>query len=177
MELQTSFTRVDEVLASYSSALGADHAGYRNHVYRVLNYFRALHGAAVPEAVLVAAPFHDIGIWSARCFDYLEPSAREAAAYLQSVGLEHLAPEVRALIHEHHKIRRYTGPFAATVETYRQADHVDVSLGLLRFGLPAACIRSVKAAFPDAGFHWRLATLTARQLLRTPLRPLPMLHW
>lgn len=87
-----------------------------------------------------------------------------------------LGGEVAALIREHHKMGVYRGPFATTVETFRRADYVDVSLGILRFGLPWSFVREVQAAHPDAGFHWRLATLTAAQFLRSPLRPLPMFH-
>ena len=34
----------------------------------------------------IAAAFHDIGIWTAGTFDYLEPSVRVAAAYLTGTG-------------------------------------------------------------------------------------------
>jgi hypothetical protein len=172
------FPLVDRLLAPFTPALGADFTGYRNHVQRVLNHVQALSGGvAPPDTVLLAAPFHDLGIWTARSFDYLAPSIQLALAHLASERLEQHGPEVAALINEHHKLRRYHGPFAATVETYRRADLVDVSLGLVRFGLPRAHVRAVHKAFPDAGFHRRLASLTAQQFLRTPLRPLPMFHW
>jgi hypothetical protein len=74
-------------------------------------------------------------------------------------------------------VRRYTGPQGTSVEPFRQADIVDVSLGLVRFSLPRSFIRSVQATFPDHGFHWMLMRLSMRQLLRTPLRPLPMFRW
>jgi hypothetical protein len=102
---------------------------------------------------------------------------RLAQAHLAGLGREHLGPEVAALISEHHKLRPFTGAYAATVEAFRRADLVDLSLGLLRGGLPASFVHAVKAAFPNAGFHRRLVQLTARQFLRTPWRPLPMLRW
>jgi hypothetical protein len=52
-----------------------------------------------------------------------------------------------------------------------------VSLGAIRFGVPRAFVRDVKAAFPDRGFHGTLVALAARQLVKTPLRPLPMIRW
>jgi hypothetical protein len=172
------FAPVDALLAPFTPALGRDFQGYRNHVQRVLNHYQAMvGGGALPDSVQLAAPFHDLGIWTAGTFDYLGPSVKLAQAHLAAQRLERHGPEVAALINEHHKLRRYRGPFAASVECYRRADLVDVSLGLLRFGLSRAHLCAVQAAFPDAGFHWRLATLTARQLLRTPLRPMPMLHW
>jgi HD domain len=179
MQIQSSFQRVDEALRPFTAVIGEDLPGYRNHVYRVLHYFRALSGTAVevPESVLIAAAFHDIGIWTDHTFDYLPPSVREARDYLKACGLEHLGPEVDALISEHHKIRSYRLAYATTVETYRQADLVDLSLGAFRFGLPRAYIRSVKTCFPNAGFHRRLAVLAARQFWKSPLRPLPMIRW
>jgi hypothetical protein len=178
VQLCLSFSRVDEILDEFAGEIGVDFEGYRNHVYRGLNYFGALHDAAapVPEPVLLAAAFHDIGIWTDATFDYLAPSERRAHAWLKRRGLMAYAPEVAALIHEHHKLRTYRGEFARSVEAYRKADQVDVSLGVLRFGLPATFIHEVRAAFPSQGFHRLLAKLTLRQCLRTPLRPLPMFH-
>ena len=173
------FAFVDEALAPCAAVLGPDRQGYRNHVQRVLHHFVALSGgeAAVPLAVEVAAPLHDLGIWTARSFDYIEPSVDLALQRLQRIGRDDLRDEVALLIREHHRIGRYRGVHATTVENYRRADWIDVSLGVLRFGLPLAHVRAVRRAFPDAGFHARLAQLTLRQCLRTPWRPLPMVHW
>jgi hypothetical protein len=179
MDVRTSFPLVDEILQSHASSIGDDLPGYRNHVYRVLNFFAALSGssAAIPETVLIASAFHDIGIWTDGTFDYLEPSIARSRAYLAGCQCQHLERETGVVIAEHHKIRPYRSEFAGNVEAFRRADLVDVSVGVVRFGLPGAFVRSVKATFPDAGFHWRLVTLAARQCLRSPLRPLPMLRW
>jgi hypothetical protein len=178
MQILSSFPRVEEALWPFTAVIGEDLPGYRNHVYRVLNCFRALTGSVVeiPVTVLIAAAFHDIGIWTDRTFDYLQPSVREAGDYLRARGLESLRPEIDALISEHHKIRSYRLEYA-TVETYRRADLVDLSLGAFRFGIPRAYVRSVKACFPNAGFHRRVTVLAARQFCKTPFRPLPMIHW
>ncbi len=74
-------------------------------------------------------------------------------------------------------VGRFRGPFERAVKTFRRADLVDVSLGLVRFGLPASQVRAVRKAFPKAGFHRRLLVQTARQFLRDPLHPLPMMRW
>jgi hypothetical protein len=179
LRVASDFAQVEELIAAHATELGGDLAAYRNHVCRVLNYYAALGPPTdeIPEAVMIAAAFHDLGIWTARTFDYLEPSMRLAQTHLAGLGREHLGPEVAALVGEHHKLRPYTGPYAATVETFRRADLVDLSLGLVRSGLPASFVHAVRAAFPNAGFHRRLALLTARQLFRTPWRPLPMLRW
>ncbi len=177
-QLHPRFPLAEELIDSFSSALAGDLAAYRNHVCRVLNFYVALtEQPPPPPAVLIASAFHDLGIWTDRTFDYLRPSIELARSYLASRGLGDLEAEVRTIISEHHKLLPYTGPFSPSVEAFRKADLVDVSLGMIRFGVPASFVRSVRAAFPNAGFHRRLVGLTARQFVRTPLRPLPMVHW
>jgi hypothetical protein len=173
------FPLTDEILTSFALAIGADLQGYRNHIYRVLNFHAALRGAEglPPDAVQIAAAFHDLGIWTDDTLDYLPPSIALATEYLDSQQRPELKNEVSALILEHHKLRRYRGAYADSVEPFRQADLLDVSLGLMRFGLPRSFIKTVQATFPDHGFHSMLMKLSARQLLRSPLRPLPMFRW
>jgi len=151
---------------------------YRNHVCRVLNFYLALSGQATPPpAILIAAAFHDLGIWTNRTFDYLPPSLDLAKGYLATHGLGALDAEVSTVIAEHHKLLPYKGPFSPSVEVFRQADLVDLSLGTIRFGLPSAFVRSVRATFPNGGFHRLLTRLAARQFVHSPFRPLPMVHW
>lgn len=166
----------EQILASYAAVIGKDLPGYRNHVYRVLSFYTALNPQDRPPctAVQVAAAFHDLGIWTHGTLDYLAPSIQLARAFLAERGESPLAEQVSALIDEHHKLRPYRRAHAASVEPFRQADMIDVSLGLLSFGLPRPFIREVQARYPDQGFHWMLARASARQFLRTPLRPLPM---
>jgi len=178
VKIHSHFLLADELIGLHSSALGDDFVAYRNHVCRVLNYTLALTGHPSPStAILVASAFHDLGIWTHRTFDYLPPSVELAKSWLSAHGLDALEEEVRAIISEHHKLRPYTGRFSSSVEAFRKADLVDLSLGAIRFGLPAAFVRAVRAAFPNAGFHRLLARLTARQFVRSPLRPLPMVRW
>lgn len=80
------------------------------------------------------------------------------------------------MIVEHHRIRR-AGPSSAPVEIFRRADAVDVSLGVVRFGLPRASCRAVRRECPDAGFHARLVALTLAHARRHPGSPLPMFKW
>ncbi|HEY0686127.1 MAG TPA: hypothetical protein VGD45_27540 [Steroidobacter sp.] len=174
----TCYPRVNAILDLYADRLGKDGRGYRNHVYRTVNYYAKLSGAEeVPESVQIAAAFHDIGIWTARSFDYLAPSVSEAQAYLDRQQLEGLEPEIRAMIEHHHKVRSYRAQFAPPVEAFRRADLVDLSVGMIRFGLPLRFVVSVKEVFPNAGFHRRLLGLAIRQFARQPWRPLPMLRW
>lgn len=170
------FPVTDEILTSFALAVGPDLPGYRNHIYRLLNFYCALNGPP-GEAVQIAAAFHDLGIWTDNTLDYLPPSVGLATHYLDTGDRTELNSEVSALILEHHKVRTYRSNHAATVEPFRQADLIDVSLGWVRFGLPRAFIKTVQTTFPDHGFHAMLIRLSARQLLRSPLRPLPMLRW
>jgi hypothetical protein len=173
------FPVTDEILTSFALAIGTDLPGYRNHIYRMLNFYCALSGIqGLPsEAVQIAAAFHDLGIWTNDTLDYLPPSIELANQYLDSQQRLELSGEVSALILEHHKARPYRSEYAVTVEPFRQADLIDVSLGLVRFGLPRAYIKSVQSTFPDHGFHWMLIRLGGRQFIRSPLRPLPMFRW
>lgn len=173
---------VDRVLDAHRAVLGPDFDGYRNHVYRVANFFDDLgpHSFDSTPALAVAAAFHDLGIWVDRTFDYLEPSARLAQRFLDVQPLQGVDTWlVRELITQHHKLRTYREgqPWASLVEQWRKADHVDVSLGLLTFGIPRARVRQVQRRFPDSGFHVRLLRLTLRQIARNPLNPLPMIKW
>ena len=174
-----AFPLVDDILASHRDALGPDLAGYRNHVTRVLHFLFAIEPQLrdAGDQILIAAAFHDLGIWTARTFDYLAPSSRLALDCLIACGLAPLWPEVDLIIQQHHKLRSYRGPFSPSVESFRRADLVDLSLGLIRFGLTSRFIHSVRDALPNAHFHARLLALTGQQLLRSPLRPLPMIRW
>lgn len=179
MKIVASYPLVDDLLSEYSERLAHDFVGYSNHVYRLLNFFAALTRScgSLPDAVLAAAVFHDLGIWTANTFDYLQPSMEQARKYTSTTCADSIHPEVMALIAHHHKVRAYDGAFAKSVEPFRQADLVDVSLGMLRHGLPRSYVSQVRSAFPSAGFHRRLVELALKQCIHEPLRPLPMLRW
>lgn len=167
---------VDEVLGAHEQAIGRDLAGYRGHVYRTLNF--AWAQADYPGDTLglvVAASFHDLGIWTDLTFDYLEPSARRAVAYVEAHELAVDTRALRRVLDSHHKLSRCAGDPQA--EAFRRADLIDLSWGFLRFGLPRALVAEVQAAFPNAGFHRCLGRVGLRWARAHPLRPLPMLRW
>lgn len=118
-----------------------------------------------------------IASFSAALADDFCAYRNHVSACLAKEGLGELEAEVLTLINEHHKVFPYVGRHSPNTEAFRKADLVDLSLGMIRFGLPFRLVRSVFTAFPNAGFHRRLGILTARQLMRAPLRPLPMFHW
>jgi len=176
--LLTSLSTVDTVLGEHVSEMGHDFVPYRNHVYRVVNLCVAIVGGRSElEKIAVAAVFHDLGIWTNKTWDYLEPSAALARRYL--IGGEHAKwiPEIERMIIDHHKITPAPATPDGLVESFRRADWVDVTLGMRRFGVPRPFIKSVYEVWPSAGFHWRLVQLTLQRFRAHPLTPLPMVRW
>jgi len=170
---------LDRVLEMHTAELGADFTAYRNHAYRVVNFHSALSpctGDAL-EKVALAAGFHDLGIWTARTFDYLQPSIELACNHLECAGHGDWRDTVAGMIREHHKIRKFQDAEAAFIEPFRRADWIDVSLGVLSFGLPPERLREILARWPNEGFHKRLAQLTFKRLRTHPLSPIPVLKW
>lgn len=176
MIIEKHLPLVDDILAQYRDVIGADFDAYRNHVYRVIHFClsQARYGEAEREKIQVAACFHDIGIWTANTLDYLPPSESAAAAYLAATGRGAWTAEVTEMIDMHHRVQSCADSAFPLVEAFRRADIADFSLGMVRMGIPADLIAQVKTAFPNAGFHRRLAQLGTKWLLRHPLNPLPM---
>jgi hypothetical protein len=177
--LLTEIAAIDAVLSASEVALGADFTAYRNHVYRVANLCAAQttgSGEQV-EKIAVAAAFHDLGIWTARTFDYLAPSVELARAHLASLGKAEWIGEITEMILEHHKLTPYRGHPSSLVEPFRRADWIDVSMGLRTFGLPRAFISAVSSTWPSAGFHWRLVQLEMQRLRTHPWSPFPMVRF
>jgi hypothetical protein len=179
MKLEESIARVEEILGSSRGALGDDFRAYRNHVYRVIHYCFALQECHSDdrEKVLIAASFHDLGIWTDRTFDYLQPSIALANEYLSANELTQWTTEIGCMIEWHHKVRRHHDDANPLIETFRKSDLVDVSWGLVSCGIPAADLKRIQNAFPNGGFHKRLVKLAAAWVLRHPFSPLPIVKW
>lgn len=170
---------IDSVLETHAASLGGDFTAYRNHACRVLHLSAAIAGVdgAGLERLAVAAVFHDLGIWVAGTFDYLEPSAALAAEWLGTHGRADAIDEVVAMIRNHHKVTAWTGRPDWLVEPFRRADWIDVTYGVRRFGLSRSILRALAEEWPDAGFHRRLVQLTLARWRRHPASPLPMVRW
>lgn len=173
----TEIGRIDAILARYAAVIGGDFEAYRNHVHRVATLCAASAPASpeTVETIAIAAAFHDLGIWTDRTFDYLDPSVRLAREYLIAEGRADWIPAVTAAIREHHRITRYDGVDASLVEPFRRADWIDVSGGLLAWGSTRRLYRAAVARWPRAGLHRLLARLEVRRLRTHPRHPLPML--
>jgi hypothetical protein len=168
---------VEQLISRWQGALGRNHQGYKNHIYRVINLCalqRELDASELRQVVITAC-FHDVAIWLDDTFDYLAPSHAHAQRYLEEQGCHAWGDVVGAMIEQHHKITPYR--HNPLVETFRRADWCDVTLGMCKFGIPAESLRALKGAFPNAGFHPFLLRRSVRELLTRPWRPLPMMRW
>ncbi|NOS91854.1 MAG: phosphohydrolase [Cyclobacteriaceae bacterium] len=166
---------IDQILDDYKDQLLHDYTKYRNHAYRVYHACTLLDPQPQNSTkYAIAASFHDLGIWTKKTFDYLDPSISLAKDWLVKHNSEKWSDEISLMISMHHKVTRYTGTFAETVEIFRKADWIDVSLGLMKFGTDGKKLNQIQKLFPTKGFHRFLIRKTLRNLLHHPLKPLPM---
>lgn len=166
---------IHQLLQGFKPMLGVDFEKYQNHVCRVFANCRLMDPEeSNREKYAIAAVFHDIGIWTDHTFDYLNPSIGQVAQYLEATGKQEWLHEISRMIYWHHKLSRYRGEFAHTVEVFRKADWMDVSLGLLVFGFDRGNIGAVRRKFPNAGFHVFLLKQSLNNFFRHPLNPLPV---
>ncbi len=169
---------LEALMGPYEHVLGQHYIPYLNHVNRLVRLTFALKQENKDDdrdKIVIAAVFHDIGIWSAKTFDYLDPSIAEAKKYLQKIDKLEWLEEIGLIIAMHHKLSVYHGKFRDNVEAFRRADLVDVTKGLKRFGLPKHIIRENYWDFPAEGFQKLLVKFFIKRLLRHPFSPLPML--
>ncbi len=166
---------IEALLLQFKDSMPGDFEKYRNHVYRVFNNCLLLDGKKEnEEKYAIAAVFHDIGIWTNNTIDYIDPSVIQAEQYLASVGKRECIEEVTQMIYWHHKIKNYDGDYKQTVETFRRADLIDVSLGLISFGCNNNTLKESRKQFPNKGFHVFLLKKLGVNFFNHPLNPLPM---
>lgn len=169
---------IETLMLSFKPAIAVDYDKYRNHVYRVfLNCILLDDNKTNEERYAIAAVFHDIGIWTDHTIDYLNPSIEQLKDYLQRSNKQQWIDEISSMILWHHKTRRYRGSFSQTVETFRKADWIDVSLGLLSFGANRQKLKSNRQLLPNLGFHVFLVKQISKNFFKHPLHPLPMFRW
>ncbi len=178
LTIDSHLAQLEQLLAPHAATIGDDFAGYRNHAYRVIHFSRACGGddEVSREKIVVAAAFHDLGIWTDDTFDYLDPSEVLARRYLEANGQASWVPEITAMIAEHHKITRHETEPHGLVEAFRRADWADVTKGVVAFGLPSTFLREVFSAFPNEGFHACLARLSWKRMRSHPFDPAPMMR-
>lgn len=168
---------IDLILNSYKNELADNFEQYRNHVYRVYNF--ASKGVADQKdskTVAIAAAFHDLGIWTNKTFDYIQPSIELAKHYCMANSMDsETCAEIEMIIENHHKLTKIKKSELA--EVFRQADLIDLTWGLIRKQIDRKTIRTIKAAFPNKGFHLNLSQLFIKNLFLNPFKPLPMYKW
>jgi hypothetical protein len=180
-EILHSLPLAEEILESHRHRARGDDAGYdayKAHVYRVVNFAQALapDGPDRDDKLAIGVAFHDLAAFDT--LDYLVPSIEAQDAWLQQTGREAWADELALIVAEHHRLSGYaaTRPYAPLVEAVRRADLVDVSQGLIRFGIPSSYVKEVRSAFDASVFFKRVipsGTLRAIRKLQQPgfLRP------
>ena len=171
----TAHPTIESILLTYQTQLGSHYQKYRNHVYRVYNLTLLL---AQPndielKALAIAAAFHDLGIWTAGTFDYLQPSVELSKSYLAQNGLQAQEALVAGIINNHHKLSGYKTD--ALVEAFRKADLVDLSFGMVRFGITSAQLKELNGHFPTLGFHRFILKQALKNTIKHPFNPLPMM--
>jgi hypothetical protein len=174
--MNTVTEKIDVILQPYLELINED-IGYVNHTKRMLLYALELEKLKYEqiEKFIIAASFHDLGIWTENSFDYLKPSIELARYYLQEHDKMVYEDDVIQMIDEHHKQTPIKNNDLA--ELFRKADLIDVSWGLISFGIDAKKIQEIKKAFPNNGFHKTLIKWAWRQFKKEPYRPMPMLKW
>lgn len=176
-KLRERLPLVEDVLGEREAVLSLNLTSYKNHVYRMVNFGLAFGdlSPAEEEKVIIAGCFHDLGIWNDGTFDYLRPSIALAREYLEQIHKPDWSDQISLMIGEHHKLRRHRGD--ALTEALRRADLVDISLGVIRFGLDPVFVRDVRARFPNTGFHVGLLRTACSWVLHHPFNPVPVLKW
>ena len=163
------------LLQKFKEELGSDYDKYKNHVLRVFSICLLMDDEkSNEEKYAIASVFHDIGIWTNHTFDYLQPSIEQACNHLTKIGRKDWIEEITLMISWHHKISRYRGKHEAIVENFRKADWIDVSFGLISFGVNKKKIKETRKTIPALGFHLFLLKATFKNFFRHPLNPLPM---
>jgi hypothetical protein len=76
------------------------------------------------------------------------------------------------MINNHHKLT--TVESSTLAEIFREADLIDLSLGLIPKGRKKKDIRLIRELFPNKGFHLILAKLFIKNLISNPTHPFPI---
>jgi hypothetical protein len=175
-EIVRSLPLAEEILEAHRHRAHGDDAGYdayKAHVYRVVNFARVLtpDGPDRDDKLAIAAAFHDLAAFDT--LDYLVPSIEAQDAWLRQTGRDAWSDELALVVAEHHRLSGYgpTRPYAPLVEAVRRADLVDVSQGLIRFGIPGSYVKDVRATFDASVFFKRVIPMGTLRAIRNRQQP------
>ena len=164
-----------EALATVRNATGETSGAMERHnlrVFRIACELAERRGVeADREVLLVAAMIHDLGLYDSisRGGVYVKDGAEHAAEMLATHGWDPARIQLCAdAIERHHELRSQwkTGN---EVELLRRADLVDISSGLVTFGLPRSWLRSLFADIPRDGAYREVGRLVGHALRERPL--------
>lgn len=171
-----------DALARLRAATGVTDGPMERHCLRTRQIAAQIAGtrgwAIDAEVLTVAAILHDIGLYPgvSRGGVYTADGAALAREILPGHGWEQPRIERCVLaIDRHHELRPQLA-HGGEVEALRLADLVELSGGLLTFGVGRAWLRSLNAAVPRAGLVGELAREVGRALRERPLT-VPQIFW
>jgi predicted hydrolase (HD superfamily) len=124
------------------------------------------------EVLLIAGLLHDIGLYDEASHGgvYVTEGAEFTADLLREQGWEE--ERIRLCfdaIERHHDIRSQWED-GAEVELIRRADLVDLTSGLVTFGLPREWLRDLFRSVPRDGTYATIGREVSKQLLHRPLK-------
>ncbi len=164
-----------EAVARLRAATGVTAGPTERHCLRCRRIAAELarrHGWVIDGEVLtVAAILHDIGLYPTVATGgvYTRDGADLARRLLPRYGWSSERIERCAdVIDRHHELRNQLGR-GPEVEALRRADLIDVSGGLVTFGVDRGWLRRLNASVPRAGFGAELAREVGRALRERPL--------
>ena len=187
--IYTSHPVLDRVLQEHQSEIGKDYESYRNHCLRVMSFAAYFLKENATDSALhliaYALGYHDLGLWTDKQLDYLEPSSHRMvqetsdrmhetdemqdteSKICQSFNNERDLATMQEIILQHHKYTPWKAPENSLadeqlVNAVRKADWADATMGVVRFGLTAGHIQAAYDALPEAGFHAVLAGMGKR---------------
>ncbi len=121
------------------------------------------------EVLLCACWLHDAGLFVESDDPYVTEGARLAQDVLEPFGWD--ADRVRRCMDacEQHHAPTSRRDLGLEVELVRRSDLIDVSAGLITFGLDRAWLRSLFAEVPRAGFYRTIGGAVLGELRRRPV--------
>jgi hypothetical protein len=141
-------------------------------VFRIACELAERRGLEVDREVLLVAGFlHDLGLYDSvsRGGVYVKDGADFATELLDRHGWPPKRIQLCAdAIERHHELRSQWRA-GNEVELMRRADLVDVSSGLVAFGLPRAWLRGLFAEIPREGTYREVARMVGHALRERPL--------
>jgi hypothetical protein len=147
--------------------------GHCERIFVIANELAIKEGKELDQEVLAcAASLHDIGLYegaSSKDGTYVEDGARLAKELLEPLGWEGERLRIcMDAIERHHELRSQWDR-GAEVELVRRADLVDVSAGVVGFGLPRSRYKEIVDEIPRNGMYRGIAGLVGHTLRERPL--------